>query len=496
MLNKKSQNQFHCRPLFALILISLGLIAPLSLKATESDRPNFVIFIVDDLNDYVGALGGHPNASTPNIDRLAEQGVLFTNAHCNSPVCNPSRTSLFTGLRPTTTGITSNRFGWFREVPGFEEVKTFPVALEEEGYTTFGFGKTIHAKKIDHPDSKWSNSLQYPEFQHWNSYNYGPILKIRDHLNFKMGDHLTDWGGLPKSEQYPLASHDSTIADRTINVLLDEHDSPFLVACGFYRPHTPLYAQQQWFDLHPLEGIALPEAPADDRDDLVYFGKRGHKRTPAEIEAPGLWNHQWITKNGKAKAIQQAYLASTSSMDAEVGRVLDALEESPHRDNTYVILFSDHGWNLGEKEHWGKAALWEQTTRVPFIVSGPGVPEGAVSNQPVELLSLYPTVIDLAGLAPPPHIEGHSLRPLLKTPEAGWNHSALTTFSDHHALRTVRHRYIRYSDGSEELYDHTSDPDEFDNLAVSAAGNSEVEETLARLQNEMDEILDRSKQDE
>ncbi|MDF1740102.1 MAG: sulfatase [Verrucomicrobiales bacterium] len=489
MLDKKSQSKILRRPLFALALIALTAIVPLSLTAKESHRPNFLIFIIDDLNDYVGALGGHPNASTPNIDRLAGRGMLFSNAHCNSPVCNPSRTSLFTGLRPTTTGITSNRFGWFREVSGFEEVKTLPVALEEKGYATFGFGKTIHAKKTAQPGSKWTNSLQYPEFQHWNSYNYGPILKIRDHLNFKMGDHLTDWGVLPKSKEYPLASHDATIAERTINLLLDEHDSPFLVACGFYRPHTPLYAQQQWFDLHPIDEITLPEAPADDRDDLVYFGKHGHKRTEAEIEAPGLWNHQWITKNGKARAIQQAYLASTSSMDAEVGRVLDALEESPHRDDTYIILFSDHGWNLGEKEHWGKAALWEQTTRVPFIAAGPGIPAGAICNEPVELLSLYPTVAELAEIAAPAHLEGYSLRPLLENPEAPWKHAALTTFSDHHALRTARHRYIRYADGSEELYDHDTDPDEFNNLAVSGAKHQEVQKALATLRSEMDKIL-------
>lgn len=489
MITEKVKRQIFGNRYMTLLLCVFTAVHSVSVFAQESDPPNFLLILIDDLNDYVGALGGHPNASTPHIDRLATQGVLFTNAHCNSPVCNPSRTSLFTGLRPATTGITSNRFGWFREVAGFETVTTLPLAMEKQGYATFGFGKTIHAKKTTQPGSRWTNSLEYSEFQHWNSYNYGPILKIRDHLNFKMGDHLTDWGVLPKSEQYPLASHDVTIADRTINVLQDQHDSPFLVACGFYRPHTPLYAQKKWFDLHPRADITLPDAPANDRDDLVYFGKRGHRRTEAEIEAPGLWNHGWITKHGKAKDIQQAYLASTSSMDAEAGRVLDALGKSAFHHNTYIILCSDHGWNLGEKEHWGKAALWEQTTRVPFIVAGPGIPKGKICNHPVELLSVYPTVADLAGIPAPHHLEGHSLRPLLNNPTAPWPHAALTTFCDHHALRTERHRYIRYSDGSEELYDHHTDPDEFENLAVSRANEDEVKETLSGLRSQLEQIL-------
>ncbi|MDF1826230.1 MAG: sulfatase [Verrucomicrobiales bacterium] len=477
----------------SLLLISLLSLITVSTPGAGSEQPNFLILIIDDLNDYVGALGGHPNASTPNLDRLAKRGILFTNAHCNAPVCNPSRTSLFTGLRPSSTGITSNRFGWFREVPGFEKVTTLPVALEQEGYATFAFGKTIHHKKAERPDSAWSSSLDYPEFQHWESFNYGPILNQQKHLNFKTGDRLTDWGVLPESEEHPHASHDFSIAQRTIDVLKNEHDSPLFIACGFYRPHTPLYAHKKWFDLHPLEEIALPEAPADDRDDLVYFGKRGHKRTDTEIEAPGLWDHPWITKNGKAKDILQAYLASTSAMDAEVGRVLDALERSPHRDNTYVILFSDHGWNLGEKEHWGKAALWEQTTRVPFMVAGPGISRGATCSEPVELLSVYPTVAGLAKIAAPAHLEGYSLEPLLKDPEASWDHAALTTFCDSHALRTERYRYIRYPDGSEELYDHDADPDEFNNLAVSETDSTGVNNALQSLRQKLNGMLNRKR---
>ncbi|MEM7143521.1 MAG: sulfatase [Verrucomicrobiota bacterium] len=477
---------------FSLVTLSILILLQSGFAAEDSatSPPNFVVIIIDDLNDYVGCLGGHPNASTPNIDRLAERGVLFTNAHCNSPVCNPSRTSFLTGLRPATTGITSNRFGWFREVDGFEDVLTLPQAFADEGFATFGYGKTFHRKKTADLASPYAHSLRYPEWQHWSSFDYGPVLNQEEHLSYETGDRLTDWGIPPKSPAHPRASHDFTIAQRSINVLLDDHDKPFLVACGFYRPHTPLYAEEKWFELHPRDEIALPETRDDDRNDLVYLMKHGHQRTDAEIEAPGLWTHPWVTENDKWHEILQAYLASTSAMDAQVGRVLNALDRSPHRDNTYIVLFSDHGWHLGEKEHWGKAAIWEQTTRVPLIVAGPGISGGAVCSRPVELLSIYPTLIDLAGLPRPPHLEGVSLRPLLENPDGPWDHAALTTFCDHHSLRTDSHRYIRYADGSEELYDHTKDRHEFDNLAVTAAEAPGTRKLLEKLRATMDAIVD------
>jgi arylsulfatase A-like enzyme len=459
----------------ALTMVLMGS----ALFLPAMNPPNFLIIAIDDLNDYVGALGGHPNASTPHLDRLAKQGVLFTNAHCNSPVCNPSRAAIWTGLRPTTTHIVSNRSGWFRSQPGFENIATLTQAMGLNGYRTFGYGKLYHVG---------SNNKTEGEWQRFNRFNYGPNQDPKLSSNGR-GDRITDWG-IPPPGSKP--SYDAEIAQRTIFTLEDTHDAPFFLGCGFYRPHTPLYADKMWFEAHPLAGIQLPPGVKDgDTDDLVYFDVK--ERRPEDVEAPGLWDQNWVEANGHWKEILQAYLASTTAMDYQLGRVVDALAESSYADNTYIICFSDHGWHLGEKRHWGKAALWEQTTRVPFIISGPGIPKGVVCNQPVELLSIYPTVMDYAGLEPPHQLEGHSLRSLLEDSETSWNHPALTTFVDHHALRTQRWRYIRYSVGGEELYDMQKDPHEWENLAVTQADNHEVKQTLKDLRSRLDNLLNSNK---
>ncbi|MEM0926434.1 MAG: sulfatase, partial [Planctomycetota bacterium] len=400
--------------------------------AAQDDRPNFLVIAIDDLNGYVGCLDGHPNASTPNIDRLAKEGVLFTRAYCNSPVCNPSRASLWTGLRPTTTGIDSNPSGWFRDRPGFEEIVTIPQCLANAGYSTEGYGKLFHLGRGNSSIGEW---------QRFNTYNYGPRQNPK--LNYPDGDRITDWG-IPDGDDERAASYDPVVADRVIAALQDTHDRPLFLGCGFFRPHTPLYAAQKWFDQHPLEGVQIPPGYREgDTDDLVYFGKR--ERREQDVEAPGLFTQDWAEESGNWKPLLQAYLASTSSMDHKLGRVLNAFDQSPLKKNTYIILFSDHGWHLGEKRHWGKAALWEQTTRVPFIVAGPGIPKGVRFDQPVDLLNIYPTVLDYAGIDPPHELEGHSLRPVLEDPKTDWPHPVLITFVDHHALRTDRWRYIRYA---------------------------------------------------
>ncbi len=445
------------------------------LRRDMQDRPNFLVIAIDDLNDYVGSLGGHPNASTPNLDRLAKTGVLFTNAHCVSPVCNPSRTAIWTGLRPTTTGIHSNPSGWFREKPGFENVVTLSQAMLTNGYSTYGYGKLYH--QVRSSSSEWLRS---------NAYFYGPLQSPK--VNYPAGITFTDWGVPPNGD---TASHDAEIAQRTIDTLLDSHDRPVFVGCGFYRPHTPMYAKQEWFDRHPLSGVQLPEgAIENDTDDLVYFGKRD--RRPQDVEAPGLWTHDWVGANGRWKEIVQAYLASTSAMDHQLGRVMDALQKSALRENTYIICFSDHGYHLGEKRHWGKATLWELATRVPFIIVGPGIPAGFVCDKPVELLNIYPTVMDYAGLTPPHELEGRSLRPLLEDVNAAWKHPAWTTFVDHHSLKTERWRYIRYSSGEEELYDTKHDPRELSNLAFGEPEAPQIAEVLGMLRGQLDVLLERN----
>ncbi len=452
------------------LLLSFG-----SLSVAVEERPNFLIIVIDDLNDYVGVLDGHPNAYTPNLDRIAGQGIVFTAAYCNSPVCNSSRASIWTGLRPTTTGIVSNRSGWFRDRPGFEHISTLPETMGRADYDTMAYGKVFHMGHGNKPANEWHLFLRY---------NYGPLQDPK--LNYNYGDRLTDWGVLSEDNEY-AASHDPRIADHLIEALEDTHEKPFFLAGGFIRPHTPLYATQQWFDKHPKEHIELPDIIADDNKDLVYFGK--YPRADKDIEAPGLFNQEYAEENDKWKDLLQAYLASTSAMDYQLGRVYDAYLKSEYRDNTYLIIFSDHGWHLGEKRHWGKAALWEQTTRIPLIILGPDMPAGIRYNHPVDLLSIYPTVIDYAGLNAPHTIEGHSLRPVLENPDTEWIHPVITTFSDHHALRTQHWRYIRYVNGSEELYDHRDDPHEFENLVVTNASSEQIQKVLITHRDKLLEAL-------
>ncbi len=445
-------------------------------SAPVNRQPNFLVLAIDDLNDYVGCLGGHPNAATPNLDRLAGMGVLFTRAYCNAPVCNPSRASIWTGLRPTTTGIVSNRSGWFRARPGFGQIRTLPQAMQDNGYITAGFGKLFHLGSQNGVAGEWMRV---------NTFNYGPRQDPK--LNYNMGDRVTDWG-VPDGNNERAASYDPDIADRVIDFLEDQQAGPFFLGCGFFRPHTPLYAAQRWFDSHSLEDIVLPVTIPNDLDDLVYFGKR--ERREQDIEAPGLFKQDWVEDNGKWKELIQAYLASTSAMDFQLGRVLDALEsDNALLENTYIICFSDHGWHLGEKRHWGKAALWEQTTRVPFIIAGPGIPRGQQCDQPVDLLNIFPTVLDYARMESPHELDGHSLRELLEDPRKAWPHPVLTTFVDHHSLRTARWRYIRYASGEEELYDHACDPEEFDNLAVTRAYDPVVGEVLVDMRQQLAVLL-------
>ena len=461
--------------LAVLITASVLLLFVVAPSDAAERRPNFLIIAIDDLNDYVGCLGGHPNAITPNLDRLAKRGVLFARAYCNSPVCKPSRTSLWTGLRPTTTGITSNRAKWFREESRRPDAVTLPQALAAAGYNTLGFGKLFHVGKPRESLVEWRQC---------NIFDYGP--RQRPKLNYPTGDAITDWG-VPPGDNDRAASFDPVIAERTISALGDLHRGPFLVGCGFYRPHTPLYAASKWFEMHPKDSIVLPKTIPNDTDDLVYFGKR--PRRPQDIEAPGLFSQDWAEQTGKWKDVLQAYLACTTAMDYQLGRVIHALDNGPNAKNTYVILFSDHGWHLGEKRHWGKAALWEQTTRVPLIIAGPGIPKGVRYDQPVDLLTVYPTVMDYAGLNPPDDLDGHSLRPVLEDAKRDWPHPVLMTFVDHHALRTPRWRYIRYASGEEELYDHSCDEEEFDNLAVTRAEDAQIVEALSDLRSRLATML-------
>ncbi|MGI9472926.1 MAG: sulfatase [Rubripirellula sp.] len=415
------------------------------------ERPNVLMIAIDDLNDWVGCLDGHPQASTPNIDRLSRRGVLFSNAHCQAPICNPSRTSLMLGKRPSTTGIYLNS-PWFRDTTANASNITLPEYFAQQGYETLTTGKIYHGSRVD------------PKSFQTVGPRPGQRLKQDEQLVQGIGakSKLWDFG----AQQYPEDQFgDAITATWAVDQINSDHERPFFLAAGFYRPHVPFYAPQRFFDSRPLADVMLPDVNDDDRSDLPEAAiELVDNKTPP--------SHQWFVTSGQWQPAVQSYMASVSFTDAQVGRLLDALDNSPHRNNTIIVLFSDHGFHLGEKQRWAKQSLWERSTRVPLIVCVPKGLQGVRSTRPVELLSLYPTLLELCGLPSKDGLEGVSLTPLLSEPDAKWNHAAITTYqANNHAVRSDRYRYIRYADGSEELYDHESDPREWNNLA----GNSEFE---------------------
>ena len=438
-----------------------------------NERPNVLFIPIDDLNSWVGHLGGHPQALTPNIDRLAKQGVSFTKAYCNAPLCNPSRVSLFTGLLPSSTGVYGNGEMMREKVP--DAVTLMQYLRAQGGYSVQGGGKTFHGSSPYDPES-------------WDYYNQ-PARKrfsgARDAYLPK--DAWAPWGPLDveESELFDVQNVDWAIAE-----LGKSHEKPFFIACGFTKPHMPWYAPRKYFDLHPIEDIILPDTLDNDRDDLPYWGKRFatevHDVSGARNFATHGEDHDMVTKHKQWPRAVQSYLATISYVDAHVGRLLDALDQSEHADNTIVVLWGDHGWHLGEKQHWRKHALWEVTTRTTLVIAGPeGVVQNQLCKEPVSLVDLYPTLLDLCGLPTRDGLDGKSLAPLLKNPEMDWESPVLMAFGyENHAVRTDRWRYIRYNDGGEELYDHDSDPNEWTNLAE----NPEYKTVIANLAKSLPEV--------
>ena len=281
-------------------------------------------------------------------------------------------------------------------------------------------------------------------------------------------DAWAPWGPLDveESELFDVKNVDWAIAE-----LGKSHDKPFFIACGFVKPHLPWFAPGKYFDLHPVEHVILPPTLENDRDDLPYWGKKFASEVhsvsePRNVATHGEDHHMVLRHNQWRRAVQ-SYLATISYVDVHVGRLLDALDNSPHADNTIVVLWGDHGWHLGEKQRWRKHALWEVTTRTTLVIAGSeGIAQNVLCERPVSLIDLYPTLLELCGLPSRENLDGQSLAPLLRDPTMAWDHPVIMTYGyQNHAVRTDRWRYIRYNDGGEELYDHTSDPNEWHNLA-------------------------------
>jgi arylsulfatase A-like enzyme len=438
------------KPLALILALAGGVTA-----AEPPKKPNVLFIAVDDLNHWVGHLGRNPQTKTPNLDRLAKMGVTFTRAYCAAPVCNPSRAALMSGLRPGSSGVYDNSQDW---KPAIGKELTLTTQFLSAGYNVYGTGKIYHANA--HRPGEWTDYFIPKGDDHGNGTPH-PTSK-NDGVGGIKFRPLTDDSKLP----------DEAIVDYGIEKLKAKHEKPFFLAVGLHKPHMPWNVPKKYFDMFPLDKIELPPHTEGDLKDVPPGGIKFAKPDG---------DHAAILKSGRWKEAVQAYLAAIAYCDNQIGRLLDAYDSSPEKANTMICFWGDHGWHLGEKEHWRKFALWEEATRMPFIWVVPGVTKaGGVCDRTVDLMSVYPTLCGLCGFAKPKHVEGEDIAPLLRDPKAAWAKPGITTFNrNNHAVRTERWRYIRYADGGEELYDHDADPYEWKNLAAESKF-ADVKKELAK----------------
>ncbi|MFA5688727.1 MAG: sulfatase [Kiritimatiellales bacterium] len=423
--------------------------------------PNVLFIAIDDLNDWVGCFGGNPQAKTPNIDRLAASGIKFTNAYCDAPACGPSRAALLTGIRPNRSGVyLNNHKSWLRSEVLHAAVQ-LPKHFHDNGYYTAITGKIHHERWLELIgedegwETAWPSRKNVVPDSPWPRHPDGTPPPMRRGPRDKFSDF--DWYPLDcELEEMAEVKSASWIKEQ----LQIEYDRPFFIACGFQKPHVPWFVPRRFFDMHPLDQIQLPEIKFDDLDDVPEIAKRN------AYCYSGLY--EMLRDNGLEKEAVQAYLAATSYADYCVGLLLDALEDSAYKDNTIIVLWSDHGFHLGEKTRWSKYSLWNEATRCLLMWNAPGITkENMESTIPVNLSDMYPTLVELCGLPNPvQQFDGMSLVPFMKNPALKSEHPAMTA---HHykcySLRNEEWRYTVYANGTEELYNEISDPLEWTNLA-------------------------------
>ena len=488
-----------------LILLLIHLSGTSLIAQDRRERPNVLFIACDDMNDWVGFLGGHPDTRTPNMDRLAKRGMVFTRAYCASPICGPSRAAVLTGLSPMTTGVYNNQGTYVDYVP---DAVVLPRFFKNQGYHVMGCGKINHAmgcvvKENYHEFGPDAGAIGGPFT--WEELNMNPGTKVdrkdiagvsnkiksgivknvypgkvisRGDLKAKLplngidnridrpanGYNTFDWGPVSvKDDEMP----DGKMAAWAVKKLQSQFDSPFFLAVGFYRPHQPWYAPAKYFEPFKGRQLALPPTHKRDLDDCPVVA-RHYARYP--------WSGSFKTvqKNNQWQDAIRGYLASIHFVDAQVGRVLDALDKSKYADNTIVVLWSDHGWELGEKEHWGKHSPWEGSMRVPLVIVPPKkwkMKSGKTAAL-ASLLDLYPTLADMCQLKLHRQLDGKSLKPILTRQSKQVRQHLVTTLGrSTFCVRKDNLKLIHYYDGSQELYDLTKDPNEFHNLIKTQAPN-------------------------
>ncbi len=467
--------------LIKVILIQLiFLVLAFSCNAqvrSPSAKPNVLFVSIDDLNDWVNPaeFGGIPGLKTPNFDRLAKMSMRFTNAHIPSPACAPSRAAIMTGVHPAKSGIT----GWgnpeWRKVPALRDVETIEQFFKNRGYTTLAGGKIYHTlapprATVNQSEAKgWD--YYYPSLAIPIPFQVRAPLKEIDPKLFvgTQPDYFT-WGPIAHSDEYMA---DYQIVEWANYQLSQKYEKPLFLAVGLTKPHDPWEVPQKYFDMYPLESVPEIKIKENDLSDAFIHGRR-----PL---------HKFIVDNDQQKKVVQAYMATISFTDAMLGRLLDVFEKSAYKDNTIIVLWSDHGMHMGEKENWEKFTLWERSTRAPLFISAPGVTKGGTStHKPVGIIDLYPTLAELIGEKSPSYVDGESLVPMLKG--KSFDHKGVVTGyvlkeapdapgGDAYTIRTDRYRYIYYPFiNLEELYDHDTDDNEWNNIAYKPSSKEIIKE--------------------
>ena len=454
--------------IFILTILVVGFIS-CEPEDKEPQKPNILFIAIDDMNDWVGVLGGNSQAKTPNIDKLANQGILFTNAHTPAPACSPCRNALLYGMQPHNSGLYPFYDRTKMNPEFFEKHKSLMEIFRANGYNTYGAGKIHHGNMGDASIARFD------------------ALEFTESINAKLNElpnpvvDSTDGAGVKKFGKMcarpslsPMEDHiDYNISLFGVDVLKRKHEKPFFLAVGFIKPHLPFVAPKKYFDMFPREEIQKMSVKEDDLADIPWVGRSNAKlNDDYKYRTKDTWE-DWI----------RAYLACNAYTDENVGRVVEALNNSEYKDNTIIVLWSDHGYHFGEKRSHRKFSLWEESTRVPFIILDPGNEEnGSKCDAPVSLIDIYPTLLNYAHIELPEYSDGTDLQDLLKNPDATRQIPALTTWGrGNYSLRSSKWRYTIYFDGSEELYDHENDPQEWENLAENPQYN--------QIKNEMKKYL-------